>query len=334
MPDRKIIFLPRTTLAADILSERAKAILTSLGSVVWNERETDWTPAELAAELPGADAVITSWNTPALTPELLAVADKLKIVGHAAGSVKRLLPPEGWARGIVVVSSAALIADSVAEYTLWAMLTMQRDLFRYERLMKVERGWKTAQQDYGHEVYFKKVGIVSASMVGRRVINLLKPFRCDVRVYDPYLSDEEAGRLGVRKASLEELFAECDIVSVHAPTTPETKRMITGAHFRSLQDGALFVNTARTWVLDQDALVAELQTGRIRAAIDVFDQEPLPPDHPIRDLDNVFLSPHISAYTAESRLRLVEGVAEDMRRFFAGEPLQLAVPPERLAIMA
>jgi phosphoglycerate dehydrogenase-like enzyme len=110
--------------------------------------------------------------------------------------------------------------------------------------------------------------------------------------------------------------------------------MITAAHFKALQDGALFVNTARTWVLDQDALVAELQTGRIRAAIDVFDQEPLPPDHPIRDLDNVFLTPHISAYTAESRRRLVEGVVEDIGRFFAGEPLQLAVPPERLAIMA
>lgn len=214
------------------------------------------------------------------------------------------------------------------------MLTMQRDLFRYDKLMKVERGWKTARQDYGHEVYFKKVGIVSASMVGRRVINLLKPFRCDVRVYDPYLSEEEAAKLGVRKASLEELFAECEIVSVHAPTTPETKRMITAAHFKALQDGALFVNTARTWVLDQDALVAELQTGRIRAAIDVFDQEPLPPDHPIRDLDNVFLTPHISAYTAESRRRLVEGVVEDVGRFFAGEPLQLVVPPERLAIMA
>lgn len=334
MPDRKIIFLPRRSLAADTLSERAKAILTGLGTVVWNESDRDWTPAEFAAHLPGADAVITSWGTPAITPELLAVADRLQIVGHAAGSVKRLLPPEGWARGIVVVSSAALIADSVAEYTLWAMLSMQRDLFRYHQLMKVERGWKTAQQDYGHEVYFKQVGIVSASMVGRRVIALLKPFRCDVRVYDPYLSDAESRALGVRKASLEELFAECDIVSVHAPTTPETKRMIGAAHFKALRDGALFVNTARTWVLDQDALIAELRTGRIRAALDVFDEEPLPPDHPVRDLDNVFITPHISAYTTESRRRLVEGVAEDIRRFFAGEPLTLAVPPERLSIMA
>ncbi len=334
MPDRKIIFLPRRSLAADILSERAKATLSSLGTVVWNETDRDWTPAELAAELPDADAVITSWGTPVFTPELLAVAPRLQIVGHAAGSVKRLMPPEGFARGIVVVSSAALIADSVAEYTLWAMLSMQRNLYRYAKLMKQERGWKGPDEDYGHELYFKKVGIVSASMVGRRVIALLKPFHCDVRVYDPYLSDEESQSLGVRRVSLEALFAESDIVSVHAPTTPETKRMIGAVHFKAIQDGALFVNTARTWVLDQDALIAELQTGRFRAVLDVFDEEPLPPGHPVRDLDNVFITPHISAYTAESRRRLVEGVVDDLARFFAGEPLKLAVPPERLSIMA
>ncbi len=334
MPERKILFLPRRSLAADILSERAKTILNSLGTVIWNETDNDLTTDDLAELLPGAEAVVTSWGTPVITPELLEIADELRIVGHAAGSVKKLMPPEGYARGIVVVSRAALIADSVAEYTLWAMLSMQRNLFHYSHLMKVARGWKVSVQDYGHELYFKKVGIVSASMVGRRVIALLKPFRCNVSVYDPYLSQEGAADLGVARVSLEALFAENDIISVHAPTTPETKRMIGAAHFKLMQDGALFVNTARTWVLDQDALIDELRTGRFRAVLDVFDEEPLPPDHPVRDLDNVFLTPHISGHTAESRMRLVEGVVEDIQRFFAGEPLTLAVPPERLSIMA
>lgn len=334
MPERKILFLPRRSLAADIVSDQARTTLNSLGKVIWNEQDRDLTADELAELLPGAEAVITSWGTPVFTPELLAAADELKIVGHAAGSVKRLLPPEGWERGIIVVSSAALIADSVAEYTLWAMLSMQRNLYRYAQVMKVERGWKKPDEDYAHELYFKKVGIVSASMVGRRVIALLKPFRCDVRVYDPYLSEADAANLGVTRASLEEVFADSDIISVHAPTTPETKRMIGAAHFKSIQDGALFVNTARTWVLDEDALMDELRTGRFRAVLDVFEKEPLPADHPVRDLDNVFITPHISAYTAESRRRLVEGVVEDIRRFFAGEPLTLAVPPERLSIMA
>ena len=110
--------------------------------------------------------------------------------------------------------------------------------------------------------------------------------------------------------------------------------MITGAHFQSIRDGALFVHTARSWVLDQDALVAELQKNRFNAYIDVFEPEPLSPDHPIRDLDNVFLSPHVSGHTVENRLRLVEEIVRDIQRFYNDEPLRLVVPYEKLKIMA
>ena len=213
------------------------------------------------------------------------------------------------------MSAADVIAESVAEYTLWAMLSGQRNLFRYERIMKSERGWRPAQEWSGHCLYAKKVGIVAASMVGRRVIALLKPFGCDVMVYDPYLSQEDAHRSGVRRVGLAKLFASADIISIHAPITPETRGMITRAHFQSIRDGALFVHTARAWVLDQDALLAELQKGRFNAYIDVFDPEPLPADHPLRDLDNVFLSPHISGHTVENRLRLVEEIAARHQAF-------------------
>jgi phosphoglycerate dehydrogenase-like enzyme len=284
--------------------------------------------------LPGAEAVITSWGSPAFTPELLAVADKLRIVGHAAGSVKHLMPKEGYDRGIVVLSAAAVIADSVAEYTLWAMLSMQRDLYQYEALMKEARTWQRMAQGYAHELYYKRVGIVAAGLIGRRVIELLRPFHCEVVVYDPYLSEAESRQLGVQRVALDELFATSDIVSIHAPTTPETEAMIGAPHFQAMQDGALLINTARTWVLDQDAMVDELETGRIRAVIVVYDEEPLPPDSPLRDLDNAFLTPHVSGHTTESRARLVEAVADDMRRFFEGAPLKLAVSWERLKIMA
>ena len=179
-----------------------------------------------------------------------------------------------------------------------------------------------------------EIGIISASMVGRQVIKLLQPFDCDVMVYDPYLGEPAARELGVRLVSLEEMFATGDIVSVHAPSTDETKGMIGERHFKALQDGALFIQTARNWVLDSAALLAELQTGRIRAVLDVFDEEPLPGDDPLRDLDNVFLSPHVSGQTDESRARLVEAIAEDMKRFFDGEAPRLAVPWDRLKIMA
>jgi phosphoglycerate dehydrogenase-like enzyme len=334
MSERKILYLPPTGLSKEILSPKAVATLESLGTVIWNELDRNYTGDELLELIPGAEVIITSWGSPNITDEHLAEAADLKIVGHAAGTVKTRLAPAGHARGIVLLSAADVIAESVAEYTLWAMLSGQRNLFQYERIMKQERAWKTPDQQYGHCLYAKKVGIVSASMVGRRVIGLLKPFHCDVMVYDPYLSDEAARELGVRTVSLEELFSTGDIISVHAPTTPETEGMISAAHFQSIRDGALFVNTARTWVMDQNALVAELQTGRFSAYIDVFDQEPLPAEHPIRDLGNVFLSPHVSGHTTETRQRLVEEIVNDVARFFNKEPLRLAVSYERLKIMA
>ena len=131
MERRKILFMPRTGLSQDILSDRARTTLNDLGEVVWNDMDRDYTPEEYAVLLPGADAVVTSWGTPAFTPALLDAADRLKIVGHAAGSVKHLMPKAGYDRGVVVLSAAAVIADSVAEYTLWAMLSMQRDLYGY-----------------------------------------------------------------------------------------------------------------------------------------------------------------------------------------------------------
>ena len=332
--ERKILYLPPVGLSQDILSQEAVSILERLGVVLWNKLDRNYTHDELLEMLPGAEVVVTSWGSPSITEEHLAVAQNLRIVGHAAGSVKTRLAPAGHERGIVLLSAADVIAQSVAEYTLWAMLSGQRNLWPYQHSMKVERGWKPSHNWPGHSLYAKKVGIVSASMVGRRVIGLLKPFGCDVSVYDPYLTDDDARLLDVRSVSLEELFAEPDIVSVHAPITPETKGMITRTHLRSIRDGALFIHTARSWVLDQDALLAELQKDRFNAYVDVFEPEPLPPDHPLRDLDNVFLSPHVSGHTIESRLLLVEEIARDIERFFNNQPLRLAVPYEKLRIMA
>ncbi|NPV07319.1 MAG: hydroxyacid dehydrogenase [Anaerolineae bacterium] len=334
MTRRKILYLPPRPLSADILSERARSILESLGQVIWNETDENLNAEQLAELLPGAEAVVTSWGSPAFSPELLQAAHSLRIVGHAAGSVKHLMPKEGYDRGIVVLSAAPVIADSVAEYTLWAMLSAQRDLYKYEHRMKVERGWRRPEDGWGHELYFKRVGIIAASMVGRKVMRLLGPWDCDLVVYDPYLSEEGAAQLGARKVGLEELMSTADIVSVHAPTTPETEKMLRAEHFRSMKDGALIVNNARAWVLDEEALIEELKTGRIRAVLDVFGQEPLPADSPLRDLPNVFLTPHMAGASEESRGRLVEAIAKDMARYFAGEQPEMAVTWQRLQIMA
>ena len=153
-------------------------------------------------------------------------------------------------------------------------------------------------------------------------------------VFDPYLSEEEAKALGVKKAALEPLMRESSIVTLQAPSTAETYRMIGAEQFSWLRDGALFINTARTHLIDEAALLAELQSGRISAALDVFEQEPLPNNSPIRTLENVILTPHISSHTVEARLRQGQIVANEVGRFLNEGKLRYEVTRAMLDTMA
>lgn len=335
---RKILVLPAGQLYQEIMSPRAEHVLESLGEIVRNQPpqggQRSVSQEQFEDLLPGADAVLTSWGAPKFDAELLQHADRLQIIGHAAGSIKGFIMPEVFDRGIAVTHAAATIADSVGEWALAVTLMALRRAFDFNRTMH-EGGWAKRDIGFGNELYHKRVGIVAASMTGRAFIRLLQPFGVDILVYDPYLSPERAHALGVRRMeSLEELFSTCDVVSNHAPTTAETTGMIGARQLALLRDGALFVNTARAAAVDYGALTRELQSGRIRAALDVFPKEPLDPDSPLRGLSNVILSPHVAGGTAESRRRLGETIADEFARFFAGQPLRYGVTKQSLATMA
>jgi phosphoglycerate dehydrogenase-like enzyme len=332
---RTILVLPSGELYREIMSPRAEAALQSLGTVVRvTGGQRNVTQEQIADLLPEADAVLTSWGAPRFDAALLARAPRLKIIGHAAGSIKGFIMPEVFDRGIAVTHAAAIIADAVGEWALTVTLMALRQAHVFNRVMH-EGGWAKRELGFGQELYRKRVGIVAASMTGRAFIRLLKPFDVEIVVYDPYLSEQRAQELGVRRAeTLDEVFATCDIVSNHAPTTPETAGMIGAAQLKLLRDGALFVNTARAAAVDYDALTRELQTGRIRAALDVFPKEPLEQESPLRGLPNVILSPHVAGGTVESRLRLGEAIVDEFVRFFSGQPLRHRVTKEMLATMA
>lgn len=142
--------------------------------------------------------------------------------------------------------------------------------------------------------YRLTVGIVGASHVGKNLIRLLQPFGVVIKLYDPYISEFMASQLGVKKVSLEELMASSDVVTVHAPNIPQSYHMINKEMLALMKDSTLFVNTARAPIVDEDALIKELKSGRISAYLDVFGEEPLPKDNILYQLDNVMLSPHIS----------------------------------------
>jgi phosphoglycerate dehydrogenase-like enzyme len=339
----RILVLPPVPLWQELVTPEAEAKLAGLGEIDRNTTDQNLSREEVLARIETADAVLTSWGAPAIDEALLERAPHLRLIAHAAGTIKSFVDPAAFEQGIAVTHAAALIADAVGEWTLTVTLGALRRLVDFDRIMRAPgsgerpRGWGAEKRNtgYGEELYGKRVGVVAASLTGRAYIRLLQPFGCEILVYDPYLKPEQAEELGAHRVDdLAELMATCDVVSNHAPTTPETNGLISAEQLARLREGALFVNTARAAAIDYAALIAELQRGRIRAALDVFPREPLDDASPLRDLPNVLLSPHVAGATVESRRRLGSAMIDEIARFFAGEPLRYGVSAERLATMA
>lgn len=337
MPSKpNILVLPQPALFAELFTEAAQAELQSLGVLKLNPESRNWDSAELASKIGAYDVVVTGWGSPPFTEEVLTAAARLQLIAHTAGSIKRMLPPPVFARGIAVTHAAGAIAPAVAELTLLLILLSLRQAHRLDRMLKAGEPWAAAKDAVlGQELAGQRVGVVGAGYTGRQVIRLLHRLDAEVWVYDPYLTDERAAVLGVRKvANLDEIFAECPIVTLQAPPTEETYRLVGAHQLRLLQDGAVFVNTARSHLVDEAALLSELQSGRFVAALDVFDQEPLPEDSPLRKLDNVVITPHIAGHSIQARHRQGQEMVDEIRRFVAGEPLKYTVTRAMLDIMA
>jgi phosphoglycerate dehydrogenase-like enzyme len=335
MSDKPKVFVAfRPSLYGILYSPETDVALRAFGDVTYHDSETNLTSDELAARVPGFDAVLSSWGTPRFTAEVLDAADQLKIVAHTAGSIKNMLPRPVFEQGIVVTHAASAIAGAVADLSLALTMLLLRRVHLNDRLLR-DSDWGAARDlPLGREIAGTRVGVVGAGYTGRWFIRLLRAVEAEVWVYDPYLSEETAMALGVKRTELNTLFAECPVVSVQAPATEETYHMIGAEQLRLLQDGACFVNTARSRVIDYDALLAELQTGRIEAALDVFDGEPLPEDNPFRKLGNVVLTPHIAGASVQARHRQGQWMLEELQRFFRGEPLRYQVTADMLETMA
>lgn len=334
MSQPNILVAFRPSLYQQLFTPEADQALHALGHVTFYEREDNPAPDELARRIPGVDALLSSWGTPRLSDEVLTAADRLRIVAHTAGSIKGLTPPPVFERGIIVTHAASAIAPAVADLSLAFTMLLLRRVHQHHRLLR-DGQWGSARDlDMGVELAGTRVGVVGAGYTGRCFIRLLRAMEAEVWVYDPYLADEVAAELGVHKVGLDELFAACPVVSVQAPSTPETHHMVGARQLGLLCDGACFINTARSWVIDYDALLRELQTGRFQAALDVFDQEPLPEDNPFRKLDNVILTPHIAGASVQARHRQGEWMVEELDRFFAGRPLRYRVTAAMLETMA
>lgn len=286
---------------------------------------------------PQCEAVVSGWGTPALTDEQLAHAPGLKVLVHSAGSIKFLVPEDLWKRDIRVGTCNGALAVGVAENTLGMIIAGLKGYFPACEWARAGN-WADAKLGTEHVIvrdpFDVTIGIIGASKVGRHLIHLLQNFEVDVLVADPFLSDEEAAKLGVRAVSLEELMAQSDVVTLHAPVLDSTRHMLKAEHFAAMKDRAIFINTARGSIVDEAALTAELQTGRIYAFIDVTDPEPPAKDHPFRSLKNVVLTPHLAGHASNGQKRQGRSTVNQLLEYAAGEKMQGEVSEAMFRVMA
>lgn len=331
---RLILVLPPVGLTRRLFSGEACRRLHALGEVRWNEGDSDYSSDQLAELLPGAEACITSWGSPAFTPEVLEHADSLKVISHAAGSVRWLVGPHVFQRGIAVCTAQPAMAISVAAMNVAMMEIMLRNVVNLASAIRTNLRWQVEGLAGPRELNGKTVGIIGASLIGRETIRFLSPFDVKVLIYDPYVTEEEARQLDADKVSLEELLRRSDVISVNAPLTEETKGMITSKHLKLIKDGAVLVNTARGAIIDHQGLLEELRTGRFSAALDVTDPEPLPDGHEMFGLENVVFTPHIAGGTPEMIARQGEAAIANLEAFFSGKPPNRLVTPEMFDTIA
>ncbi|MFC8761717.1 hydroxyacid dehydrogenase [Streptomyces sp. NPDC057193] len=281
----------------------------------------DFTTPEALAALADTEVLLTSWGCPPLDEWVLAAAPRLRAVIHAAGSVKHHVTDACWERGIQVTSAARANALPVAEYTVAAILFSNKQVLQLAAEYRRRRTSYDWQAAYGHIGNHRRtVGIVGASQIGRRVLELLRPFDLELLLHDPYVDPDDADALGARAVELDELCALSDVVSVHAPQLPSTLHMIDGRRLALMPDGATLINTSRGSLIDQEGLVAELLSGRLNAVLDVTTPEVLPADSPLYDLPNVLLTPHIAGSLGGELHRMAAAAADELARYAAGQP--------------
>lgn len=306
--------------------------LRALGTLLNTEPIGAWDD-EADSVLAEAEVIIGHWGCPPLDAAMLDRAPRLGLFAYAAGTVKMTLTDAVWDRGIRVTSGANANAEPVAEFTLAAILFANKGVLW--RRGPADYSAMSAMGDRQWGNYGRIIGIVGASLVGRRVIELLRPFpHLKVAIYDPYVTNDEAASLGVAKLGLDDLCACADVLSIHAPALPETMGMIGPAQLSALPDGATVINTARGPLIDHEALLAHLTSGRLYSILDVTDPEPLPADSPLLELPNVWLSPHLAGSQGSELARMTDFVIEEIRRWSAGEPALNEVTKDRLATMA
>lgn len=340
MAKPRILYLPTPSHTSLVFLPETFRLLKDEFDLKVNPRDANYTTEQVAEEVEEFEGLLTGWGTPPLDQNVFERARRLRMIAHSAGSVKYMLSEDIVARCILprricVFSANDAIAYNVAESTVGYMILASRRIMDHALAFRSRGVWRDpAIASNGQYLSGSMVGIVGASKVGRHVIRLLKPFDVRLLVFDPYLSESEAVGLGVERTSLNELFSQCDFITIHAPSTEETFHMIRKEQLDLVKDGAIIVNTSRGRVIDHEALLSKCSGGRIRVVLDVTEPEPLQSDSAFRKLENVIITPHISGSGYYGYHRIGSSTLKALEDFFAGREVEGKVNFRNYAALA
>lgn len=270
-------------------------------------------------DISDTEILLTSWGAPRLDAALLDRMPRLRAVVHAAGSVQQLVSDDLWRREITVTSAADANAVPVAEYTFATIILAFKRAFVHMRSPSTVLEWRDLVGSTRYGSVGRTVGIVGFSRIGRRVVRMLGQLDgIRILVADPFVSPQAVADAGAELLPLDDMLGQVDVLSLHAPALPETRHMIGAAELAALRDGATVINTARGWILDHDALLAECESGRLDAVLDVTEPDPLPIDAALRGLPNVALTPHIAGSMGTEARRLADSALDDVEELLRG----------------
>lgn len=287
-----------------------------------------------ASDLTRIEVIFSTWGMPRLEAEELAFLPSLQAVFYAAGSVQNFAPPL-LENEILVVSSWAANAVPVAEFTLAQILLAGKNYWQNTSDCRDPALRRTGKVRGGPGNFGETVSLLGAGMIGRKVIELLRPFELNVLVFDPFLPPEQAEELGVTLVLLEQAFQRGYVVSNHLANLPTTRGLLTGAHFEFMRPSATFINTGRGATVDEDGLIRVLQKRPdLTALLDVTMPEPPAEQSPLYSLPNVHLTSHIAGSLGDEVVRMADYAIAEFKSWRDGRPLRYAVTQEMLKTMA
>jgi len=320
-------------LISDSMSERCVEIFKNAPGLQVDVN-TKLKPEELKKVIKDYHALVVRSATK-VTAQIIEAADNLKVVGRAGTGVDNIDMQAATKKGIVVMNTPGGNTITTAEHAVSMLMALARKIPQATASMR--KGEWEKKKFEGTEVTSKTLGILGVGNIGSVVADRAQGLRMNVIAYDPYLSQEAANRMGVELVSLDELYKKSDFISIHVPLTNETKNLVNKDAFAKMKKGVKIINCARGGIVNEKDLCDAIKAGIVSsAALDVFEKEPTPPDNPLLQMEEVILTPHLGASTAEAQENVAIAIAEQIVDYLIKGTIRNAVnvpsvPAELLA---